>query len=109
MAEALAQTAIHDVWIGDLFFPAEKAARESGDPGTKGYVQLLDEIRADKKLSTAPHWEDGNKIRDGLLKRAPEEMIKYASQYKVPADRLDEKLAEMVDGVGKNLPFPLVL
>lgn len=102
VAEALAQTAIHDAWIGTLFFAAEKAAGGSGNPGTKSYVQLLDEIHADEKLSTAPHWSDGNKIRDGILKRAPDEMVKYASQYKVSLDQLDEKLPEMVNGVGKR-------
>ncbi|KAK2763068.1 hypothetical protein FQN54_009701 [Arachnomyces sp. PD_36] len=99
VAEALAQTAIHDAWIGKLFYAAEKAAGGIGQAGTKSYVELLDEIRADEKLSTAAHWADGNKIRDGILKRAPEEMLKYASQYKVQADQLDEKLAEMINGV----------
>lgn len=102
MAEALAQAAIHDSWVGSLFLPAEKAAGGPGKAGTKSYVQLLDEIHADQKLSTAAHWADGNKIRDGILKRAPDEMIKYASQYKVSVDQLDEKLAEMVNGVGKK-------
>lgn len=103
VAEALAQTAVHDAWIGSLLLPAEKAAGGSGNAGTKSYVQLLDEIHADQKLSTAAHWADGNKIRDGILKRAPEEMVKYASQYRVAPDQLDEKLAEMVNGVGKTV------
>ena len=105
VAEALAQAAIHDSWIGSLFLPAEKAACGSGNPGTTSYVQLLDEIHTDQKLSSAAHWADGNKIRDGILKRAPEEMVKYASQYKVSVDQLDEKLAEMVNGVGESFSF----
>ena len=64
-------------------------------------VQLLDDIRADKKLSTAAHWDDGNKIRDGILVRAKDEMIKYASQWTVKEDELEEKTAEMTNAASK--------
>ncbi len=63
-------------------------------------MSLLDEIRADRKLSTAAHWEDGNKIRDGIMKRAPDEMIKYASQWTVKPEQLEEKSAEMTNAAG---------
>ncbi|KAF2685090.1 hypothetical protein K458DRAFT_403332 [Lentithecium fluviatile CBS 122367] len=99
IAEALAQAAVHDSWMGQLFFGAEKAAKAAGaDPlKTKSIVQLLEDIRADKKLSSAAHWADGNKVRDGILKRAPDEMLKYASQYVVAESQLDEKTAEMIN------------
>ena len=64
-------------------------------------VQLLDDIRADKKLSTAAHWDDGNKIRDGILARAKDEMIKYACQWTVKEDELEEKTAEMTNAASK--------
>lgn len=95
VAEALAEAAAHDTWIGDLLLPAEKIARTS--EASKSLVELLDEIRADKKLSTAANWEDGNKVRDGVLARAPDEMLKYASQWKVSAEDLEEKTAEMTN------------
>lgn len=85
--------------MGKLFLPAEKAA--AAQNGSKSLAELLDEVRADEKLSTAAHWEDGNKIRDGILVRAPEEMIEYASQYKVREDELEEKTAEMTNAAGK--------
>ena len=65
-------------------------------------VELLDEIRADKSLSTAARWEDGNKIRDGIMIRAPEAMIKYGSQWKVTPDALRDKTAEMTNAAGKS-------
>lgn len=43
-------------------------------------VNILDNIRADMKLSTAARWDDRNLIRDGVLARAKDEMINYASQ-----------------------------
>ncbi|KAF2803118.1 uncharacterized protein BDZ99DRAFT_427605 [Mytilinidion resinicola] len=97
IAEALAQAAIHDTWIGRFLLPAEEAAKKINVSKSKSLVELLAEIQADKKLSTAADWDDGNKIRDGLLKRAPNEMIKYASRYSVQESELDEKVAEMTN------------
>lgn len=94
IAEALAQAAVHLDWEGKYLLAVEKAATE---PSTKTMVELLEEIRADKKLSTAAHWSDGNKIRDGLLQRAPEETMKYAKQWTVSPGELDEKTAEMTN------------
>ena len=79
---------------------AEKAAASAGKG--KNMVELLDLVRADKKLSTAARWEDGNKIRDGIMVRAPEEMIKYGSQWKVAPDELTNKNAEMTNAAGKS-------
>ena len=101
VAEALAQAAVHINWTAPLFLDSEKAAKEAGKPTSKSLVELLDEIRADKRLSTAAHWDDGNKMRDGILKRAPEEMIKYASQWNVEASHLEEKTAEMINAASK--------
>jgi hypothetical protein len=97
VAEALAQAAAHEDWIGQYLLPAEKAAGGVGKAGSKSLRELLDEAHADKKLSTAAHWEDGNKIRDGIIKRAGEEMIKIGSQWSVSADQLEEKTAEMIN------------
>ncbi|KAM3068892.1 hypothetical protein ACMFMG_004065 [Clarireedia jacksonii] len=99
IAEALAQTAVHDSWIVKYLLDAEKAAKQSSSSSSKTLPELLDEIRADEKLSTAAHWDDGNKIRDGLLTRAPEEMLKYASQWTVPEAELEAKTVQMINAV----------
>ncbi|KAF7872511.1 hypothetical protein EAF04_003432 [Stromatinia cepivora] len=93
IAEALAQASVHDEWITKYLLDVEKNAQ----PGNKTIPQLLDEIRADKKLSTAPEWSDGNKIRDGILGRAPDEMVKYASQWTVGKGELEAKTAQMMN------------
>jgi len=54
VAEALAQTAVHENWLAPFFFSAEKAAQET--QSSKTLPQLIDEIRADKELSTAAEW-----------------------------------------------------
>src|SRR5215469_10161996 len=83
IAEALAQAAVHGNWMKPMFFDAEKAAATRKEKGEKpkSLVSLLDEIHDDEILRVAPHWEDANKIRDGIMKRAPERMIHYLSQF----------------------------
>jgi hypothetical protein len=105
IAEALAQTAVHDSWMEPLFLGCEKAAEANRgrDGPKKTIVQLLEEAKNNEKLRNAPRFEDGNKIRDGIMKRAPEEMIRIASQYTVEEDELEEKTAEMINAAGKSL------
>ncbi|KAL9065751.1 MAG: hypothetical protein Q9161_008035 [Pseudevernia consocians] len=95
IAEALAQAAVHDSWIGPFMLDAEKAAASS-DKG-KPMVELLDEVRAETKLSSAADWDDPNKIRDGILVRAPDEMIRIAAKWKVMPGAIIEKTAEMTN------------
>ncbi|RAL09166.1 questin oxidase family protein [Aspergillus homomorphus CBS 101889] len=100
VAEALAQTAVHEDWTGPMFFwPAEERAGGVGRRGEKSMLEILDEIRKDEKLAKSVRWEDGNKMRDGVLARAGEEMLKYAAEYTVSAEQLEEKVAEMINTV----------
>ena len=98
-AEGLAQAACHDNWIGKFLLPAEKAAKERAGRQSKTIVELLDEIHADNVMREAAHWDDDNKIRDGILVRAGEQMLEYASQFHVNPDELDQKTAEMTNAV----------
>ncbi|KAF1928300.1 uncharacterized protein M421DRAFT_420851 [Didymella exigua CBS 183.55] len=99
IAEGLAQACVHDDWIKWLFLGVEEAAEKNRrNDDRKTIVQLLDEVRQDGKLSNAAHWEDGNKIRDGIMKRAQNKMIEIASQYTIREDdNLEEKTAEMIN------------
>ena len=99
IAEALAQTAIHSAWQDAFFVAVDEAAQENRYP-SDSLVNIIDKIRADENLSTAAHWEDDNKIRDGILVRAKDEMVKYASQWRVQPENLDEALAEMTNACG---------
>lgn len=102
MAQALSQAAVHDDWIGRAFFlPAEKMANGTGTPGQKSLLEILGKIRADKALTESVHWGDSNKIRDGVLTRAPEQMMSYAAKYRVTGDRMNETLADMINTVGE--------
>jgi hypothetical protein len=103
IAEGLAQACVHDNWMKSFFLIVEGAAnkkrRNGGDRKTT--VQLLEEVKRDEELSNAAHWEDGNKIRDGVMKRALDKMVALASQYTVRVDDdLEEKTAEMINAAG---------
>jgi Questin oxidase-like len=108
IAEALAEAAVHSDWIGKLLLPAEEvAAKEKSE---KNLFDLIKQIQANENIVNAPRWEDGNKIRDGLLARAPDEMIALAAQWQVKADELEKKTAEMINaaayftGAAQNPP-----
>ena len=94
IAEALAEASIHDNWIGSYLLKTEAA---STGPTSQTLPELMDEIRNNKKLVESPHWEDGNKIRDGVLKRAPEEMINIAKQWTIAPKELEKKTMEMAN------------
>lgn len=102
MAQGLSQAAVHDDWMGRAFFlPAEKMANSAGTPGQKSLLELLSEIRADKALAESAQWGDSNKIRDGVLTRAPDQMRSYAAKFRVAGDRMKETLADMINTVGE--------
>ncbi|KAF9691451.1 hypothetical protein EKO04_010710 [Ascochyta lentis] len=99
IAEGLAQACVHDKWMKSLFLGVEQAAEQNRGKGdSKTIVQLLEEVKKDDDLSNAAHWEDGNKIRDGVMKRSLERMVRVASQYTIREDDdLEEKTAEMIN------------
>jgi hypothetical protein len=102
VAQGLAQAAVHDDWLGRAFFlPAEKMSAGVGVAGKKSLLELLNECRADKALTESVKWADSNKIKDGVMTRAPEQMIKYAAQFTVSEDQIEERLADMINTVGK--------
>lgn len=94
IAEALAQAAVHDAWISPYLLKTEAASTK---PSSRTLPDLIEEIRTNKKLVDSVHWEDDNKIRDGILKRAPQEMVDICKQWTVFPDQLEEKTAEMIN------------
>ena len=105
VAEALAQAALHRDYLGPFFLGAEQAAVEHGEDSslkTSSLQSLLNEVRENEKVATAAHWDDDNKIRDGVLVRAPQEMIKIASKWRVLEEDLEFRNAEMVNAVGER-------
>lgn len=101
VAQALAQAAVHEANLKEFLLNTEKRAGGVGHNGKKTLVELQHECRADSRLRNSVHWSDSNKITDGIFKRAPEEMMKYASQFTVRPEDIDERVAELVNAAGK--------
>jgi len=101
VAEGLAQAAAHDnANIGTLFQNAESEASiiyPTAKP--KPMIQLVHEVRANETIRNAPRWTDfGNKMRDGVIGRAGEEMQSIAAQFRIRKDEkeLERRTAEMI-------------
>ena len=95
IAEALAQTSVHEDWPADLLLGAEKAAKQS----SKTIPEVLEDLRADSKLYDSVKFEQGNKLREGMLPNALNELIHHVSQWTVGEDELETKTAEMFNSV----------
>ena len=71
-------------------------ASEPDRKSHKSLFDLLSEIQSSDKLAHSARWEDGNKVRDGVIARAGKEMVEIASQWQVSdAKDLGKKTAEM--------------
>jgi hypothetical protein len=81
VVEALAQAAVHGDWMSG--FARRLDLLEEGKDGSKPtpLVELLGEARASRALRESVREEDANKIRDGILKRAPEEMFEVVRKW----------------------------
>jgi len=103
VAEALALAASHDrMNIEEVLFAAEtKAAAVVAFEGKpKPLIELMHDVRANERIRTAPVWSDlGNKMRDGVVGRAGDDMARVAAQFRIKADDeadLNRRTAEMV-------------
>lgn len=92
----------NDDCLGPYLRATEKAAASNPQP-SKALADLIDEISADLDLLNGAIWEEGNGARHGILGRAPEAMILYASQWKVGVDELEYKMDEMASNAGMHL------
>ncbi|PSS00788.1 HypA protein [Coniella lustricola] len=108
VAEALAQTCVHEPNFKEVLLESEEKASKTYGRTTSGHgpagadgmpriMKLIDEVRNDEKLRGAARMDDDNKIRDGVLARAPEEMLRVISKVKIRPEELDERTAEMFD------------
>ncbi|KAK4230441.1 hypothetical protein QBC38DRAFT_507535 [Podospora fimiseda] len=95
VAEALAQTAVHSDQMKEYLQSAESRQSQKGRMGRM--VDLFNEVRSNEKVSTAARSSDNQKIYDGVLERAKEEMISLASRVKIGVDEIEERTAEMFE------------
>jgi questin oxidase-like protein len=98
LAEALAQTAVHENWVSAFFVEVEKAAQKYDGP-EKSLEDIMKQLQEDKEVRNWVKWEDDNKFRDGILVRGREKMAAIVGQWKVKEDELEQKTREMLANV----------
>lgn len=95
IAEALAQTACHQDWVGELLLPAEALAKSVS--ASKSVPALLKAVGSDEVILQAPRWTDHDKIQEGILKRSGDRMIHHIAQVQVKTKDLPARTAEMIN------------
>ncbi|KAM0813222.1 putative Oxidoreductase AflY [Seiridium cardinale] len=92
VAESLAAACIHDDWPKDFLFPTEEYVNQNPTTTSKPLLEILDGLRNDPEILTAVRPSDPlNKISDGLMKRAKEQLVPHLAQFRVQASTEDIK------------------
>lgn len=94
VAMGLAQAAVHQDNFKKFLLTTEQASKSTLAP-MPSIASLLEEVRSNEKLAHSARVTDGNKIRDGVLARAWDEMVEVTSRVKVKPEELEERTAEM--------------
>lgn len=101
VVEALAQAATHTNWPGKFLTRASELAdkRIANNEKPRSLLSILNAARKDPTVRGSPHSSDGNKVRDGVFKRAFTETTELCSQWTVKPDAEDIKFktAEMIN------------
>lgn len=101
VAQALAQTAIHKhQGLDEVLYNMEKKAAVAPEKTNPvSLLSLFHEVADNEKLASAAHWEDPNKMRNGVLVRALDEIIAVCAKVSVPAteEGLASRTAEMAE------------
>ncbi|KAH7033090.1 uncharacterized protein B0I36DRAFT_361808 [Microdochium trichocladiopsis] len=101
VAMALAQASVHgDAPYRKIFLEAEDGAVKNYQDKEKrmpSIISLMEEMRANEKIANSTKLSDGNKIRDGVMKRAPDETMRILTKVHVSPENFQEELAQMID------------
>ena len=99
VAESLAAACIHDDWPLRFLLPVEKYLQSNPETPPRSLLSVIEDLHRDPFISNAVKPSDPlNKISDGLLKRANEEIIPYLANFQVqptPED-LAKKTAQTI-------------
>ncbi|KAL8383082.1 hypothetical protein RB595_006709 [Gaeumannomyces hyphopodioides] len=100
VAEALAQASVHGDQIRDFLVGSEALADEThlageGDYRMPSIASLYEQAAADAAIAGSVRNEDGNKLVQGALTRARDELVALAAKVRVRPEELEERTVEM--------------
>jgi hypothetical protein len=99
VAQALAQASVHPDYLADCFYRPTVASAKSHET-SKGLMEIMEEMRANKTIRDASVHGDTDVFEHGILSRASEEVIKHISQWTVSENQINDKLVEMINTAG---------
>ncbi|KAH8689131.1 hypothetical protein BGW36DRAFT_433896 [Talaromyces proteolyticus] len=102
VAEALAQAAITERWLEDTCdLVTERIQQQSSSQtpsANPSLLSLYERLRDNPVISNSVRPNDPpNKLRDGLIARAKEEIVPYLAEYTVQPHQLERKVAELAN------------
>ncbi|KAF2209153.1 hypothetical protein CERZMDRAFT_100670 [Cercospora zeae-maydis SCOH1-5] len=97
IAEALAQAASHDsAGIPGFLLDAERHGRASAEPRIH-FKDCFLAVREDEIIENAAQPQMGPvRVREGVMKRAGQEMTRVAAAYRILSKELDQAIAEII-------------
>lgn len=101
VAEALAQAGVHGDEIRDFLVGSEALAAKLHAGGAEedyrmpSIASLYEQAAAHDKIASSVRNEDGNKLVQGVLTRAKDEMVALAAKVRVRPEELEERTVEM--------------
>lgn len=96
VAMGLAQAAVHQDNARGFLLAAEGAAAGMPTPiPMPSLASLCRDVAADERLSAAARLSVGNRIRDGVLARAFDDMVRVAARVNVAPEELGPRTVEM--------------
>ena len=96
IAEALAQAAIHDNYVGTFLSKVEKAAAADPSKMSLTLPELLEQVHSDEDFVNSVRHDHPNAMLDGVEIFCPDEAIAYLSRVKIDPDDMEERVVENI-------------
>lgn len=97
IAEALAQAACHNNFLGAFLLKSEELANQQTQEEGNSLIDLMQKIREDPALHDVEYWDGGDSLNDKIVSDAPKKLCEIAAKWKVHPKDLEERTAEMIN------------
>lgn len=96
IAQGLAQSAIHDTYVGDFLAKVEKAAAANPPSRRLNTCELYEQVHSAPDFINSVRNGSPNKVLSGVEVLCPDEGVDYLAQVKADPNNLAEGIAENI-------------
>ncbi|KAM0449882.1 hypothetical protein ACHAO4_007184 [Trichoderma viride] len=96
IAQGLAQSAIHDTYVGDFLAKVDKAAAAKPPSKRLNTCELYEQVHSDPDFVNSVRNGKPNKILNGVEVLCPDEGVEYLAQFKADPNNLAEGITENI-------------